>query len=82
MTPEDHYRDVTQLASRLLGNEPLSDLGGSDDAFGALNSANVDTGDVLDNFDFDAFLNSNGANDGLEFDTNFAFGDEREVDRR
>ena len=32
------------------------------------------SGDVLDNFDFDSFLNQDG--DGMAFDANFAFGGE------
>lgn len=37
---------------------------------------NLEGGDVLDNFDFDSFLNDQtGVGGGLEFDANFAFGD-------
>lgn len=46
-----------------------------DDQFSNLDFANLDSGDVLDNFDFDSFLNNTGDNDGLAFDANFAFGD-------
>lgn len=50
---------------------PFGSLG--DDQFN-MDFANLDSGDVLDNFDFDSFLNNTGDNDGLGFDANFAFG--------
>ena len=37
--------------------------------------ADLGSGDVLDNFDFDSFLNNPGGDEGLGFDANFAFGD-------
>lgn len=45
------------------------------DQFSGMDFANLDSGDVLDNFDFDSFLNNTGGDEGLGFDANFAFGD-------
>ena len=43
--------------------------------FGDMNlDFTLEGGDVLDNFDFDSFLNNDG-DGGLGFDANFAFGD-------
>lgn len=36
-----------------------------------MNFGNIDTGDVLENFDFDAFLDTDGAND---FNMDIAYG--------
>lgn len=52
---------------------PFGALDGSDNNF--MEFANLDSGDVLDNFDFDSFLNNTGGDEGLGFDANFAFGD-------
>ncbi len=54
---------------------PFGALDGSDQSFGMpLEFSNLDSGDVLDNFDFDSFLNQD--NDmGLGFDASFNFGD-------
>lgn len=52
---------------------PFGNIGGDD--FGNMDFADLGSGDVLDNFDFDSFLNNTGDNDGLAFDANFAFGD-------
>ena len=58
-----------------INNQPFGDLSGPDQ-FNGMDFANLDSGDVLDNFDFDSFLNNTGADDGgLAFDANFAFGD-------
>lgn len=57
-----------------MNNAPFGAL--PDDQFnGGMDFANLDTGDVLDNFDFDSFLNQTGDDGGLAFDANFAFGD-------
>jgi hypothetical protein len=54
---------------------PFSHLDGTDQ-FNTMDFATLDSGDVLDNFDFDSFLNNTGGDDGgLGFDANFAFGD-------
>lgn len=63
-----------------MNGQPFGNLGGNDDGFGPMDFASLDTGDVLDNFDFDSFLNSNGDNDLGGFDANFAFGDGQELD--
>lgn len=56
-------------------NAPFGDLGNGE--FNTLDFANLDSGDVLDNFDFDSFLNNtDGGEAGLGFDAQFAFGDE------
>lgn len=58
-----------------MNNAPFGDLNGTDQ-FTGMDFANLDSGDVLDNFDFDSFLNNTGGDDtGLGFDANFAFGD-------
>ncbi|SMQ49819.1 unnamed protein product [Zymoseptoria tritici ST99CH_1A5] len=57
---------------------PFGDLGG-DSQFSNMDFAALDSGDVLDNFDFDSFLNNNDEG-GLGFDANFAFGDSIETD--
>ncbi|KAK0267679.1 hypothetical protein LTS16_021379 [Friedmanniomyces endolithicus] len=55
-----------------------------DQPFGSLDSegfgmnmdfGNIEGGDVLDNFDFDFFVNTNEGDPGLGIDANFAFGD-------
>jgi hypothetical protein len=58
---------------------PFGDLGGDGTQFSNMDFAALDTGDVLDNFDFDSFLNNNDEG-GLGFDANFAFGDSIEAD--
>jgi hypothetical protein len=52
-------------------------FGNLDDNFSNINMdfANLEGGDVLDNFDFDSFLNTGADDGGLGFDANFAFGD-------
>lgn len=54
--------------------QPFGSLDGGD--FGNINMdfANLDGGDVLDNFDFDVFLNTNDNENGLGWDANLAFG--------
>ncbi|RMY64574.1 hypothetical protein D0864_12316 [Hortaea werneckii] len=59
-----------------IPSAPFGNLGGPDDGFGNMNLdfAGIDGGDVLDNFDFDSFLNTNDDGNGLGgFDANFAF---------
>ncbi|KAH9842126.1 camp-dependent protein kinase pathway protein [Teratosphaeria destructans] len=57
--------------------QPFGSLDGNQ--FGDMSSldfADLNGPDVLDNFDFDSFLNTGDGNDGLAgFDANFAFGD-------
>lgn len=67
----DHAPPEPQQASE-FPNVPFGVFG--DDKF-TMGFANLDSGDALDNFDFDSFLNSTGDNDGLGFDANFAIGD-------
>ncbi|KAK3115932.1 hypothetical protein LTR53_004263 [Teratosphaeriaceae sp. CCFEE 6253] len=45
------------------------------DGFNIGDFGNLEGGDVLDNFDFDSFLNTNDVDPGLGFDASFAFGD-------
>lgn len=59
---------------------PFGALGG-DDQFNGMDFANLDASDqLLDNFDFDQFLNQTGGDEGLGFDANFAFGDGEGID--
>lgn len=55
--------------------QPFGSLGGDDLTGMNMDFANLDGTDVLDNFDFDSFLNTNDGDPGLGFDANFAFGD-------
>ncbi|GIZ42283.1 hypothetical protein CKM354_000555800 [Cercospora kikuchii] len=57
-----------------MNNAPFGALDGADQ-FSGMDFANLDSGDVLDNFDFDSFLNNTAEDNGLGFDANFAFGD-------
>ncbi|KXT13823.1 hypothetical protein AC579_39 [Pseudocercospora musae] len=61
-----------------MGMAPFGDL--SNDQNNFMDFANIESGDVLDNFDFDSFLNNTGGDEGLGFDANFAFGDGIEAD--
>ncbi len=56
-----------------MNSAPFGALDGTDQF--PMDFANLESGDVLDNFDFDSFLNNNGDDNGLGFDANFAFGD-------
>jgi len=40
----------------------------------SLEFGNLENGDVLDNFDFDSFLNNDGGDPNFAFDANLAFG--------
>lgn len=71
---------VVQPPAPDMSGPPFGNLDGADQ-FGSMNLefAGLDGGDVLDNFDFDSFLNT-GGDDGLSgFDANFAFGDSIEA---
>lgn len=57
---------------------PFGDLGG-DVQFTGMDFANLESGDVLDNFDFDSFLNNDDTG-GLAFDANFAFGGDASIE--
>lgn len=53
-------------------SQPFGNLNGDEFPMN-MDFANLDGGDVLDNFDFDSFLNT-GDGDGMSgFDANFAF---------
>jgi hypothetical protein len=76
--PQQQQQNVQQQQQD-MSNAPFGDLGGDGTQFGNMDFATLDSGDVLDNFDFDSFLNNNDEG-GLGFDANFAFGDSIEAD--
>jgi hypothetical protein len=64
-----------QSAPSNTADMPFGALDGSDQTFGMpLEFSNLDSGDVLENFDFDSFLNSDG-DMGFGFDASLSFGD-------
>lgn len=70
--PQNQPQPVQQPPS--IMDPPFGSLDA--DGFGGMNMdfAGLEGGDVLDNFDFDSFLNTGGDGDpGLGFDANFAF---------
>lgn len=69
-----------QLPPPDMSGPPFGSLTDPNDQFGMsgmnMDFANLEGGDVLDNFDFDSFLNTAGDGDGgFAFDANLAFGD-------
>lgn len=69
---------VQASAPDMSMSAPFGDLGG-DAQFGGMDFAGIDSNDVLDNFDFDSFLNNND-DPGLAFDANFAFGGDGSIE--
>ncbi|PSK35025.1 Adhesion defective protein 2 [Elsinoe australis] len=58
----------------LAGGPFGGSLDGGDLGFGGMDFGNLDGQDVLDNFDFDSFLNTNDENGAFAFDANMNFG--------
>jgi len=50
-----------------LHNAGFPDFGGPNDGQFNLDFSTLETGDVLENFDFDSFLNTNGDDGGFGF---------------
>lgn len=75
---QNHNGNQVQNPADMSMGAPFGDLGG-DGQFSGMDFANLDTGDVLDNFDFDSFLNNND-DSGLAFDANFAFGGDASIE--
>jgi len=76
---QNHNGNQVQAPAPDMGmGAPFGDLGG-DGQFTGMDFANLDSGDVLDNFDFDSFLNNND-DAGLAFDANFAFGGDASIE--
>ena len=64
---------VQPTAPSQTNDMPFGALDGSDQSFGMpLEFSNLDSGDVLENFDFDSFLNSDG-DMGFGFDASLSF---------
>ncbi|KAG8624338.1 hypothetical protein KVT40_007405 [Elsinoe batatas] len=59
-----------------LGGGPFGgSLDGNDLGFGGMDFGGLDGQDVLENFDFDSFLNNNDEGGAFSFDANMTFGD-------
>lgn len=77
---QNHNGNQVQAPGPDMGmGAPFGDLG-SDGQFSGMDFANLDTGDVLDNFDFDSFLNNNDESGIGAFDANFTFGGDSSIE--
>lgn len=72
-TAELDQQSVTKSPSRY---SPATSPFGADQ-FGDMDFANLKSEDLLDNFDFDSFLNNTAEDNGLGFDADLAFPDGR-----
>ncbi|KAK3653351.1 hypothetical protein LTR56_004555 [Elasticomyces elasticus] len=72
---QNNQQQAVQPPQQTMMDQPFGSL--DDNTFGGMSmDFGADLGgDVLDNFDFDSFLNTGDGDPGLGFDANFAFGD-------